>query len=200
MAERQLTFWFCLTLALSISLAAIGVTVLFDAATLHNGAVGRITLNPGSGLMAIAISIALFAVLFRLRIVATVTSATIIVMAFFFAAIHHLLPTTIAVHNYLDKFHISPAVFVVVCVMAICVLSAIHLTRGWLVGLIAAPVIMIIGLLSLLSYWHPQLALMNLGSIPEATIVASPLAILTSLTLPFLFHLNKSTPPCFPGD
>lgn len=196
MAERQLTFWFCLTLALSISLAAIGVTFLLDAATLHDGAVGRITLNPGSGLMAIAISIALFAVLFKLRIVATVTSVTIIVVAFFFTAMYHLPPTT-AGHNYFDKFHIGPAFFVVVCVVAICVLSAIHLTRGWLVGLTAAPVILVIGLLSLFSYWYPQLALMSLGSIPEATIVVSPLAILASLTLPFLFHFDKSQVPRF---
>ncbi|WP_297797674.1 PAS domain S-box protein [uncultured Marinobacter sp.] len=196
MAERQLTFWFCLTLALSISLAAIGTIILFDAATLQNGAVGRITLEPGGGLMAIAISIALFAVLFGLRIVASVTSVGTILAAFFFTALPHL-PLTTASHPFLDRFYIGPAVFTVIFAVAISVLSAIHLTRGWLAGLIAAPLVMVIGFLSLLSYWYPQLAPMSLGSIPEATIVVSPLAILASLALPFLFHFDKSKVPLF---
>lgn len=198
MAERQLTFWFCLTLALSISLAAIGTVVLFDAATLQQsgGAAGRISLQPGGALMAIAISIALFAILFGLRRVATVTSVGMIVAALCFTALP-LLPMTTAGLIDVEKFYINPVVCVVVCLVAVCVLSAIHLSRGWLVGLLAAPVVMVIGFLSLISYWHPQLAFMSLGRIPEATIVASPLAILASLPLPFLFHFNQSRAPLF---
>ena len=64
-------FWFCLALALAISLASVGGVILYDFYTGGSDSPGRISLHPGGGILAIIISATLLTLLFQLSRVAT---------------------------------------------------------------------------------------------------------------------------------
>lgn len=64
-------------------------------------------------------------------------------------------------------------------------------------GLICGLVVVILGVLSLFSYWHPQLRAFSLGTIPESNIIISPLAMLVGMALPFLHAIHHRDLPDF---
>ena len=80
-APRQTIFWFCLILALSISLAAIGLVIL-SYAPASDDPTGRMALRPGGGVVALALSIGFAAIILRQRYLAMTTAFIILLLAF----------------------------------------------------------------------------------------------------------------------
>lgn len=191
--QRQYPFWYCLTLALAMSLAAIGVVILYDSLSASD-TTGRIALRPGGGAIAILISIGFAAVASRQRHLATLAATVVAALAVALVVVPAL--PAFAASTDIQHVRISPVLMVAVCLMALSIAAAVFLHRGRMVGLVSAPLVLMIGLLSLLSHWFPPLKFASLGSAPESTIVVSPLVMLCSLVLPFLFAVfHQPAPP-----
>lgn len=185
-------FWFCLTLALAISLVSVGGVILYDFYIGGAETPGRISLSPGGGILAILISCSFLALLFQLPKLATGIGLLVLVTAAAFAAVP-ILPLGAG----FQILAIKPALLLAIAFIVLSALAAIHLSRGWVVGRIAFPVVFTTGLLSLLSHWYPALEMAGVGSIAESTIVVSPLLILISLTLPFLYRIYHRDIPVY---
>ena len=184
-------FWFCLTLALAISLMCVGSVILVDVALDASELTGILSLRPGGGLVAISVGSALLALLFRRPRTATWLSLLVVLLPLALTAVTHT-PGYAAINSAAIT---SLLVLTLVCIGA-SLLAALHLARGWLVGLIAAPVVFAIGMLSLISQWHPDFTVSNLGRAAEMTVV-SPLVMLISLVLPFLQGVYRRARPVF---
>ena len=189
--DREL-FWFCLILALAISLVCVGGVILINTALEATGITGASYLRPGGGLVAISLGGALLALLFRLTGTATWLSLLALLLP--------VAPIMVALapDNAAGKATAIPVLVLatIACISA-SLLAAIHLARGWLVGLFAAPVVFSIGLLSLLSQWQPGLEAFNLARSAEMTVMVSPLVMLISLILPFLSQVYHRERPAF---
>lgn len=178
-------FWLCATLALSITLGAVGATIVYDAFTAGDTP-GRLSLRPGGGLLAIALSIGFVAVVLQKRWLATALAATVLICAMAFAGFK-ALPH----ENMIRVLAINPVLLLVTTLIALSILVAAWARHAGAVGYIAAGVCLMAGFLSLLSTWHPILESFSLGSIAESNIVVSPLVMMAAVTLPFLpsvFH------------
>jgi len=182
----------CLTLSLAIALAAIGLVIFFDYLSSEGSVNARIALAPGGGLVSLLVSVSLLALLFRRSKAATALAAATITVAIGQAALPYM-PVTDA----LTKFAISLPLLLVILLTAITLIAAIQLSNGRLVGRVTGPFVMAIGLLSLLSYWFPPLQAFSLGTMPESTIIVSPLAILIGLDLLFLHRIHNQEIPDF---
>jgi len=183
-------FWLCLILALAISLVCVGGVILMDAAMETSEISGLAYLRPSGGLLAVSLGNALLAILFRLPRTATWLALLAILLP--------LLPTAASLtlnETGLKAAAIPLAVLPTVVCIGVSMLAAIHLARGWLVGLCAAPLVFVIGLLSLLSQWWPGLKAFSLAHAAEMNVMVSPLVILTSLILPFLFLAYRRERP-----
>lgn len=185
-------FWFCLTLALAISLVSVGGVILYDFYIGGADTPGRISLSPGGGILAILISCCFLALLFQLPKLATGIGLLALVTATACAAVP-ILPLGAG----FQILAINPVLLLAIAFIILSALSAIHLSRGWVVGRIATPVVFTTGLLSLLSHWYPAFEMAGVGSIAESTIVVSPLLILISLTLPFLYRIYHRDIPVY---
>ncbi len=186
---------FCLVLSLAIALIAIGLVKVFDYLSLSGITDGRISLAPGGGLLFVMIGMSLLALPFRRARTATVlASLTSIVALCQFA-----LPRIFAGESP-DIVAISLPLLVVVLLTELTLLAAIHLRKPRLVGLITGPIVVALGLLSLFSCWYTPLQGFGLGTIPDSTIIVSPLTILVGLVLPF-FHavLRRDIPDFSPA-
>lgn len=190
-APRQTIFWFCLILALSISLAAIGLVIL-SYAPASDDPTGRMALRPGGGVVALALSIGFAAIILRQRYLAMTTAFIILLLAFLLG----IVPTLpdFSGHASLQNARISPVMALAVTLVAASLLAAVRFAKGWLIGVFCSPLVLIIGGASVLSHWYPQLAFASLGSIPESTIVVTPLVLLCGLVLPFLFRVFHQPP------
>lgn len=187
---------FCLVLSLAIALIAIGLVIFYDYLTLSSGITDRhISLMPGGGLVSVMIGASLLALLFRRTRTATaVASVTSIIALCQFA-----LPRIPAAEA-LEIVAISLPLLLVVLLTELTLLAAIRFHKPRLVGVITGPMVVVLGLLSLFSYWYPSLDEFGLGSIPESTIIVSPLAILAGLVFPFFNAIRHRDIPDFsPG-
>ncbi|PXX92502.1 hypothetical protein DIT71_04720 [Marinobacter vulgaris] len=194
MSEQRnpVIFRFCLILSLAIALIAIGLVIFFDYLSLSGSANGRISLTPGGGLVSIMIGLSLLALLFRRLQTATVVAGLTCIIALCQFAVSRI-PAAEA----LETVAISLPLLLVVLLTELTLLAAIHLPRPGLVGLVTGPMVVALGILSLLSYWYPSLGGFGLGSIPQSTIIVSPLAILSGLILPFLQTMRRRDIPDF---
>lgn len=186
---------FCLVLSLSIALIAIGLVIFIDYFALSGSGTGRISLSPGGGLVSGLIGTSFFALVFRkTRITIALACLACVTSLVQFGLTH--LPTP----GSLKTMAINLPMLVVVLLTEFTLLAAIFLNSRWVAGRIAGAVVVALGLLSVLSFWYPSFDGFNLGSVPEATIIVSPLAILLGLTLPF-FHtiLRREIPKFSPG-
>ena len=174
-------FWLCAVIALAIALGSIGLVILYDAATAGIFSPGRISLRPGGGLIALILSIGFLALAFRLKRLAMIVSFAVLGLSVLLV----LLPE-FATTGPLAAVAIKPLLLIVNVLLALSILTAVATRKGMLVGCLAAPVIIAIALLSLLSNWYPDLAGFSLGSVTESTIVVSPMVLMAGLTLPFL--------------
>lgn len=186
---------FCLVLSLAIALIAIGVVIFFDYFSLSGSANGRISLSPGGGLVSALIGASLSALVFRRTLATTALACLTTITALFQAALPHIPGT-----ESLAIIAISLPLLLVVLLTELTLLGAIHLKRSGLAGLITGPIVVALGLLSLLSYWYTPLGGFGLGTVQESTIIVSPLAILVGLVLPFTHTiLRREVPDYSPG-
>jgi PAS domain S-box-containing protein len=185
-------FWFCLALALAISLASVGGVILYDFYTGGSDSPGRISLHPGGGILAIIISATLLTLLFQLPRVATIFGVLGLLVAITFS----LVPA-LPFGPGLQYARINPLLLVAIGLIFLSALSALHLPKGWKFGLVSAPVVLVVGLTSFLSRWYPPLAAAGVGSIAESTLVVSPLLVLVGLTLPFLYRIYHREIPVY---
>jgi len=185
-------FWFCLTLALAIALASVGGVILYDFLIGGQNTPGRISLHPGGGVLAILISSTFLTLLFQLPRVATGLGLLGLVVAIAFT----LLPGWPSAPG-LKIVAINPLLLLAIGSIFISALAAILLSKGWRVGMFAMPVVFAVGLVSLLSRWHPRLGAAGVGGIAESTLVVSPLLMLISLTLPFLYRIYHRDIPVY---
>lgn len=183
---------FCLVLALAIALIAIGLVIFFDHFSLSGSANGRVSLSPGGGLVSVLIGASLLALVFR-RIPAAVVLACLTSIVALFQVALPRIPAAGPV----EILAINTPLLVVVLLTELTLLATICLRRGKFVGVVCGLVGVTLGLLSLFSYWHPPLRDFSLGSIPEATIIVSPLAILVGMVLPFLHTIHHRDLPDF---
>ena len=184
-SRNSTVFWFCATLALAITLAAVGLTIVYDAITAGNTP-GRLSLRPGGGLLAIALSIGFLAIVFRQRWIATALAATVLVCALAFSAFK-ALPDEYVIRT----LAINPVLLLVTTLIALSILTTVWSHQASALGYVTAFVCLITGLLSLLSNWYPVFENFSLGSIAESNIVVSPLVMMVGATLPFIsrvFH------------
>jgi|25BtaG_2_1085352.scaffolds.fasta_scaffold00093_29 hypothetical protein len=191
-ARNREIFWFCLTLALAISLASLGGVILYDFVTGGADTPGRISLSPVGGAFSILTGFAFLALIFERKGLATGLGLFMLAVT-----IGLVLAMTIGRESGLQSLGIKPVLLVIVTLIAAGVLAAMHLSRGWIASLIVAPVLFVTGLLSLMSHWHPALSLFEIGSIPESTLVVSPLIMLVGVTQPFLFRLYHRDIPVY---
>ncbi|GAA0845312.1 hypothetical protein GCM10009113_18290 [Marinobacter szutsaonensis] len=186
-ALKRPAFWHCLTLALAISLGSVGLIILIDFGVSGPEGVGRLSLRPGGGLIALTLSAALLALLLRYRWLATGLGFGLIALASLLTLAPRLPDS-----DWLDIAALNPLLLLVILLISLSGLAAMHLSRGWFVGLVCGPIVFSLGLLSLLSHWHPGLAALGLGNITESTLVLSPLVMLAGLILPFLYSIYHS--------
>lgn len=184
--SRNVTvFWLCATLALSITLGAIGVTIVYEAIAAGDTP-GRLSLRPGVGLLAIALSIGFAAIVLRRRWLATVLAVIVLICALIFSALK-ALPD----ENIIRILAINPVLLLVTTLIALSILTTVWTHQTSALGIVTAGVCLIAGALSLLSNWYPVLENFHLGSVAESNIVVSPLVMLVGATLPFMssvFH------------
>ncbi|MDK8462238.1 PAS domain S-box protein [Marinobacter sp. SS13-12] len=183
---------FCLVLSLAIALIAIGLVIFVDHFSLGGNANGRVSLSPGGGLVSVLIGASLLALVFRRIPAALVLACVTIIIALF----QVVLPWTPAADS-LAMLAISKPLLVVVLLTELSLLAAIYGRWRKRVGLLCGLIVVTQGLLSLLSYWHPPLQNFSLGTIPESTIIVSPLAILVGMVLPLLHTINRRNLPDF---
>lgn len=181
---------FCLVLNLAIALIAIGLVIFFDYFSLSGSANGRISLSPGGGLVSVLIGASLSALVFRRTRATTALAGLTTVTALAQAALPHIPGA-----ESLAILAISLPLLLIVLLTELTLLGAIHLNRRWLAGLITGPIVVALGLLSLLSYWHTPLAGSGLGTVQQSTIIVSPLAILVGLVLPFTHTILRRDVP-----
>jgi PAS domain S-box-containing protein len=181
---------FCLVFSLAIALTAIGLVILLDFASQGATTHGRISLSPGGGLISLLISASLLALLFHKHKLATLAACITLLLV---VAQISLVPVS-AVGS-LKAFALELPLALVVLLSELALIGAIHLEKGRFIGLLASPVVVATGLLSIASYWVPSLHGTNLGSIPESTIIVSPLVVVLGLSLPFLHTLHRSPLP-----
>jgi len=185
-------FWFCLTLALAISLASLGVVILYDFFTGGVDTPGRVSLSPVGGAFSVLTGFSFLALLFQRKRLATGLALTMLAVTIGLA-----IAMAIGPEPGRQSFDIKPVLLVIVTLIAASGLAAMHLPRGWIANLIVAPVLFVIGLLSLMSHWHPVFSPLEIGSIAESTLVVSPLIMLVGLTQPFLFRLYHRDIPVY---
>ncbi len=191
-ARNREIFWFCLTLALAISLASLGVVIVYDFFTGGMDTPGRVSLSPVGGAFSVLTGFSFLALLFQRKVVATGLALLMLAVAIGLALVMALAPA-----SGLQSLNVKPVMLAIITLITVCVLAAMHLPRGWIVSLAVAPVLFVIGLLSLLSHWHPLFGPLEVGSITESTLVVSPLIMLISLTQPFLFRLYHRDVPVY---
>jgi len=191
--SRNLTvFWLCAVLAMAIAMASVGLVVLYEALSVGMATPGRIQLQPGGGILSLLLGAGLLSVVFRQRWFATVLASMTILLAISF----FVLPM-ISNSGLVQSLSLNPVLLLIISLMAISILAAIWLRKGWRVGLVTAVIGFFSGLLSLLSHWSEAFAVFALGTIPESTIVVGPLVMLISIGLPFLgriFHQKEKIP------
>ena len=185
-------FWFCLILALAISLVCVGRVILVDVALDASELTRILPLRPGGGLVTISLGSALLALLFRLPRTATWLSLLVVILPMALTTVT-LAPEDAAINS----ATITPLLVLTVVCIGASLLAAIHFIWGWLVGLIAAPVVFSIGMLSLVSQWNSDLTAFSLGRVAEMTVVVSPLVMLISLILPSLHRVYRRARPAF---
>lgn len=185
-------FWFCLTLALAISLASIGIVTLYDFLIAGVQTPGRISLRPGGGILSLLIGCNLLALLFEYRRLATAIGLLVVAIAAIFT-----ISPILSNDTGLQIFAIQPILLLIIVLVVLSTMAAMYLQRGWIVGLITAPVVLATGLLSLLSNWYPELRIFAVGSSAGSTLVVSPLLILTGLTQLFLHRLYHLDIPVY---
>ncbi|WP_420194918.1 hypothetical protein [Marinobacter sp. GH_1] len=169
--SRNVTvFWLCATLALSITLGAVGVTIVYDAMTAGDTP-GRLSLRPGGGILAITLGIGFAAIVLQKRWLATIFAATVLICALTFSALK-ALPD----ENIIRILAINPVLLLVTTLIALSVLTTVWTYQISALSIVAAGVCLISGILSLLSHWHPVFESFHLGSVAESNIVVSPLA------------------------
>ncbi|MFN2362070.1 MAG: PAS domain S-box protein [Marinobacter sp.] len=183
---------FCLVLSLAIALIAIGLVIFYDHLSLSGSANGRISLSPGGGLMSLLIGASFLALVFRRTQAATTLAFATIITALIQATLPRI-PTA----ESLEIMAISLPLLAVALLTGLALLTALHLRKGGPVGLAAGLAIVILGLLSFFSYWYPLLDGFGLGTIPESTIIISPLSMLVGLVLPFLHTILRRDLPDF---
>ncbi|MCL7942537.1 PAS domain-containing protein [Marinobacter sp. ATCH36] len=183
---------FCLVLSLAIALIAIGLVIFLDYFSLSGNTSGRIPLMPGGGLMSVMLGVSMLALLFRKTRAATAIASLTMILAL----CQVVLPNMPAVES-LRAFAISLPLLLVTILTELTLLGALCLRKGHHVGLAAGPIVVAMGLLSLLSHWHIPFVVLGLGSIPESTLIVSPLAILVGLTLPFFHTIHRRDRPDF---
>ncbi|HEY9118575.1 MAG TPA: PAS domain-containing protein [Marinobacter sp.] len=183
---------FCLVLSLAIALIAIGLVIFFDYFSLSGSASGRIALSLGGGWVSILIGTSFVALVFRRTQATAALACFTSVSAVFQATLPHLQTA-----EPLAVVAISLPLLIVVLLTELTLLVAIYLHRQRLISLITGPTVVVLGLLSLVSYWHPSLDGFGLGTIPESTIIVSPLAILVGLVLPFIDTILRREIPGF---
>jgi PAS domain S-box-containing protein len=183
---------FCFALSLAIALIAIGCIIFVDYFSLSGQSTGRISLTPGGGLMSVMLGASMLALLFHLQQAATAIASLTIITGLCQVALP-LITTT----ESLQPFAINLPLFLVMLCAELTLLAAVHYPQGRIVGRLLSPAVIAIGLLSLLSHWYAPLASLGLGSIPESTIVVSPLAIMTGLVLPFFSTIHRRNLPDF---
>lgn len=186
-AIKRPAFWYCLTLALAISLGSVGLVILIDFGVSGPESVGRLSLRPGGGLIALALCATFLTLLLRFRWFATGLALGAIALGSLLTLAPRLLNG-----DWLNIAALNPLLLLVILLISLSALAAMHLSRGWFVGLVCGPLVFVLGLLSLLSHWQTGLMMMGLGTITESTLVLSPLVMLTGLTLPFLYSIYHS--------
>lgn len=186
---------FGLVFTLAIALAAIGLVIILDYLFREGSINGRISLAPGGGLISLLISASLLALVFRRLQAASVLALVTIVVALGQVALPH-----IPIADGLIEFAVSPPLAFVTVLIGLTLIAAIHLRKARLVCLTTGPLVAVTGLFSLMSYWMPVLQQTSLGTIPESTIIVSPLAILVGLSLTFLHTIHHwEIPDCSPA-
>ncbi len=191
-SRNFMVFWLCAVLAIAIAMASVGLVVLYEALSVGIGAPGRVQLQPGGGILSLLLGAGLLAVVFRRRWFATIVAGMAIPLAITFFVLPMISDTGLA-----QSLSLNPVLLLILGLMAMNILAAIWLRKGWRVGLLTAVISFSGGLLSLLSHWHDDFAMFALGSTPESTIVVGPLVMLISLGLPFLgriFHQREKVP------
>lgn len=181
---------FCLGLTLATTFAAVGLVILYDFASHGADPAGRVTLRPGGGLLSLLVSATLLGCLFRNFAAAIVAAIVLAATALLVLAASLPLGATEFL-TWLRPYLGSPTLAVVALVFAGSVAAVLTLRAGWQLALIGAGLMALAGTLSLLSWWLPSLYAFALGSVPEATVVLSPLIILTGLLLPGLALLRR---------
>lgn len=185
--SRNVTiFWLCATLALAITFIAVGTVIVLDAVTAGLYNPGRLSLRPGGGVLAILLGVAIFCLVFRRQRLATVAAVLTLLVGLLLS----LLPA-LKLSSPLLALAISPQLYLVLGVVALCLLAALWHPRGWQLGLLGCAVVSTMGLLSLLSQAYPALSGLGLGSMAESNIVVSPLILALGLVLPGLQRVYR---------
>lgn len=187
--------WFCLALILGISLSAIGLVILYDYAVHGANLAGRITFRPGGGVLALLTSATLLAFIFKRKPLSTSLAVGLSVTAIACVAIPLVQEALFGLPEALTPFQITPLMALVSLLVAASVLATLHSRKGPLVGGVCGLLTILLGIASLLSHWIHQLQPAGLGSVPESTIVVSPLVILLGLILPGLQTLPPPHTP-----
>lgn len=183
---------FCLVLALAIALIAIGLVIFIDHFSLGGPSDGRISLSPGGGLASVLVGASFLALVFHRKPAATVLACLTSIVALGQVALPRL-----ASAGSLEVFAINMPLLLVVLLTELALLAALYLRKGKRAGLVCGPVVVMLGALSLFSYWHPQLQAFSLGTIAESNIIVSPLAMLVGMALPFLHTIHRRELPDF---
>ncbi|WP_336367638.1 PAS domain S-box protein [Marinobacter sp. C2H3] len=178
-ARNVVVFWLCALLSLAIVQVAVGTIMVLDA--VWPGANPHAVLPPGGGLMALLLGLSLFGVVFRRRwLVGTFAALLLAVSATLTVWLALGLPASFL------PIRIQPQLTAVSSLIALAILvmagNRLSAPLARLIGLAAA----LVGLLSLASLWLPALSWLNLGTVPESTLVISPLVMLTGAVLPGL--------------
>ena len=179
--------WYCLTLTLAVAFGSIGSAELADYALNGLSPSGRMKMHPAGCLVGILTCVTSIALLLKKRLALVMSATGVLAIALGLAVAPAIWKTS--------AFPAAPTLYlslVAVSLIAVSALAAAFLARGWLIGLLAAPVISGLGLVSLLSHWHEPLSAFTLGASTESNLVTSPLLILSGITTPSFHALYRS--------
>jgi PAS domain S-box-containing protein len=186
-------FWFCLTLALAFSLAALGLVIILDNLIQGSVPASHIPLRLAGGIASLMVSGALLALLFKYpRLCRALAGATLV----------FTLPLAIWPYtgSRIDAgMALSPATFAIIATTCVAQLNALNQQPYRWIGLCCGSVLFMLGTVSLFSQWFPSLFPVTVGSVRESNIIISPMVCILGLATPRLAQLHRSPNPALSG-
>lgn len=184
---KRLDVWYCYALTLAVALGSVSAAALYDVIHQSAAPLGRIPVRASGCLVGLLLCGAIVSLLRKHRGLTTVFSTG----AFLLAAL--FIFTSLNSNDYLDSVEpANPLLMVAISLLAASAFHAVHGARGWMTGFISSPLVIGLGILSLLSHWHAAFGFFTLGSSPEANVLVSLLLLLAGILLPALHSLFLS--------